>query len=281
MRLQTQSQTLVQGQGAHYRGPLDCFLRMLRTEGLRALYKGATPALSSQLLENSALFAANGIIRRAWEQMQGGALSLPQSAVAGGMSGVFSVMAMCPAEVVKCRLQAQRAEHAGSAGGAVRASHPRYAGPVDCLRQTLRHEGPRGLYRGVGALWGRDIPYNYIYFGTYETCTWLAMRLTQSESRSELNAGLVLLSGGSAGMTAWGVMFPLDLIKSRMQAATTHMTMASCVRLVLQRDGVAGLYRGWSAAVLRAFPANGALFLGYELMQRMWELQLGPRWAPS
>ena len=36
-----------------YRGPLDCFVQTFRREGFRALYKGATAAVSSALIENT------------------------------------------------------------------------------------------------------------------------------------------------------------------------------------------------------------------------------------
>lgn len=92
--------------------------------------------------------------------------------------------------------------------------------------------------------------------------------------------------GGLAGATAWSAVFPFDTIKSVVQtgvlpgggggpsqlqqqvAAGRRVgpppAFGEALRAVLRHGGGVrgGLYRGWSAAVLRAFPANAALFWG-------------------
>ena len=57
MRLQTSGPDV-------FRGPTDACLRTVREEGVRALWKGAVPALASALTENLVVFAANGLIHR-------------------------------------------------------------------------------------------------------------------------------------------------------------------------------------------------------------------------
>lgn len=59
VRLQTQ------GPERAYRGVLHGFRRVAAEEGVRALWKGAVPALSSAIIENSVLFSANGVAKRA------------------------------------------------------------------------------------------------------------------------------------------------------------------------------------------------------------------------
>ena len=79
-----------------------------------------------------------------------------------------------------------------------------------------------------------------------------------------------------AGASAWMVCVPFDIVKSRLQAGSLSApivgaaaasplvpaTFASTVRALYGAGGIAAFYQGASAAVLRAFPANGALFLG-------------------
>ncbi len=65
-------------------------------------------------------------------------------------------------------------------------------------------------------------------------------------------------------------MFPCDVIKSRLQvsADAAHVGLRAAPLLARQlyaSHGIAVFYKGVAAAVMRAFPANGALFLGYEL----------------
>jgi len=42
-----------------YKGVVDCALKSVKQGGMRGVYKGATPALASALIENSVLFAAS------------------------------------------------------------------------------------------------------------------------------------------------------------------------------------------------------------------------------
>lgn len=47
-------------------------------------------------------------------------------------------------------------------------------------------------------------------------------------------------------------------------------TLRSVATRLYTQGGVRIFYGGWSAAVLRAFPANAAMFLGYELGLKMF-----------
>lgn len=182
-----------------------------------------------------------------------------------------------PLEVVKCRTQVD----VGST-----------TGPLTKFISAFRDTGVRGLFRGLSATICRDVPFAFFFFGGYEACTYCLVK-TQSKlvcaspllapaaasiasppeevSTGKLNAFGIYLAGGSAGAVAWGIAFPVDCVKSYMQtyqhptcpqtAVTFRHAVASIYR---ERGGVRGFYRGWSAAVLRAFPANAGLFLGYE-----------------
>jgi solute carrier family 25 uncoupling protein 27 len=45
---------------------------------------------------------------------------------------------------------------------------PRYAGAVDCLRQSVAQEGLRVLYRGFLPTWARLGPWQLTFWLTYE-----------------------------------------------------------------------------------------------------------------
>jgi hypothetical protein len=92
VRLQTQKPLL---DGSYsYKGPMSCLSRILKEEGVFALWKGVTPALSSALIENSVLFTANGVIRRSYITYanldENHNFSVRERAIMGGLSGVCS-----------------------------------------------------------------------------------------------------------------------------------------------------------------------------------------------
>eukprot|EP00127_Corallochytrium_limacisporum_P002125 Clim_evm19s108 gene=Clim_evmTU19s108 len=184
--------------------------------------------------------------------------SLEYAAI-GGLSGILSATAICPSEVVKIRLQNQRS--AAGAGAKIQS-------PVQIALNLLRTEGPLGFFRGWGAIVPRDIVFNFCFFGAYETICTNALSLTgRPADKALLNPLEVVVYGGLAGMTGWSLMFPFDVVKSRQQSVSNEFkgNALSILRRIIAEEGMQRLYRGWSAAVFRAFPANGALFLGYEM----------------
>ncbi|CAE7883848.1 Slc25a20, partial [Symbiodinium sp. KB8] len=238
---------------------------LLRKEGAAALWRGAVPAFWSAMVENAVVFSANGALKRLFagsSSVPDDALSLPQHFLIGGLSGVFSATAICGPEVIKVR-----AQHRGLAGSARLT-------PTQALRSLLSTEGPRGLLTGLAPLLVRDVPFNALFFGFYSTYTALLRSAMGIAPGGDLPAAAVLLAGGAAGSTAWTVVFPADTVKSRMQTAAvsggaTADGALAALQAVLREGGTRALYRGWGAAVLRAFPANGALFLGVEATGRL------------
>ena len=148
-----------------FRGPLDCFIQTFRREGIRALYKGASAAVTSALLENAVVFTVNGWWTRLFQSYRedpAAELPLLQQAIAGSLSAVFSSLAMCPAEVVKCQLQVQlgTATHL--------ANKPLYS-PLQIAAQIAKRDGIIGFWRGIVPLLSRDIPFYFVFFGSYSS----------------------------------------------------------------------------------------------------------------
>ncbi|XP_018084788.2 mitochondrial carnitine/acylcarnitine carrier protein [Xenopus laevis] len=139
-----------------------------------------------------------------------------------------------------------------------------FQGPLDCAQTLYRERGIRGLYRGTLLTLIRDVPSTGVYFMSYE---WMKEKMRGDRSRTrELRATQILLAGGVAGMCNWLLAIPADVLKSRFQTApeNRYKNVLEVLREVLQSEGPCGLYRGFTAAMLRAFPANAACFLGFE-----------------
>ncbi|DBA03345.1 TPA: hypothetical protein N0F65_004622 [Lagenidium giganteum] len=270
VRLQTQQE----GAKKSYTGVAHAFRRIAIEEGVTALWKGAVPALSSSIIENSVLFSVNGIARRSVLALHAGRkvhtdaeyeFSTLDEALMGSVSGVFSATAITPAEVIKCKLQFQRG----------RLGQGEYHGPFDCVRKVVRNEGLSGLFRGWSALLLRDVPFNFFFFGAYEAYTSAFAQVLNKPSKDDLNPLWILTAGGLAGATGWSIVFPADVLKSYMQTASMGeasktLTLRAAARMAYAQGGLRGFYRGWSAAVLRSFPANGSLFLGVEMTHRFF-----------
>lgn len=94
-------------------------------------------------------------------------------------------------------------------------------------------------------------------------------------SRADCSFWAKFVAGGFAGVALWGVSYPADVIKTRMHMEEGSGAVSASnpgkkriwnvVADIIRKEGVSTLFRGYSAALLRAFPANGAFFAFYEI----------------
>ena len=85
-------------------------------------------------------------------------------ALAGGIAGGVSRLVIAPLDVVKIRLQLQRAPLASRAGG---AAPPAYTGIRQTALRVLREEGLRQLWGGNGAAMALWVAYSAVQFPAY------------------------------------------------------------------------------------------------------------------
>lgn len=75
---------------------------------------------------------------------------------AGTFAGVAQLLVGHPFDTIKVKLQSQPAPLPGQP--------PKYAGAIDAVKQTLASEGPKGLYKGMGAPLATVAVFNAVLF---------------------------------------------------------------------------------------------------------------------
>jgi len=233
------------------------------TEGVRGLYRG----VSAPILAVSPVYAlsfwgydAGQLVVKSFKKDQDAPLSLVDIAIAGGLSAFPATIVMAPTERIKCLLQVQ--SHAGG--------KPQYSGMMDCAVQVYRTGGIRSLYKGTALTLMRDGPGSVAWFTVYELVKKEMMRAQGIEDPSQLSPLAVVVAGGFAGMACWGVAIPPDVLKSRYQTAPegTYKGLMDVYRTLMREEGAGALLTGFRPAMIRAFPANAACFLGMELAKK-------------
>ncbi|XP_066436568.1 mitochondrial carnitine/acylcarnitine carrier protein-like isoform X2 [Eleutherodactylus coqui] len=222
-------------------------------KGLWGLYKGMGAPLAGITPIMAITFFGFSLGKKLQQKQPHDVLRPHQVFSAGMLAGLCAAIIVVPAERIKCLLQAQ-----------ANSKVKRFSGPVDCARELFRKQGIQSLYRGTVLTLLRDIPASGMYFMSYE---WMKDKMTpHGGSVSDLSAARILLAGGVAGMCNWVVAIPMDVLKSRFQTASEsrYRGALDVFREVLRDEGPRGLYKGFTAAMLRAFPANAACFLGFE-----------------
>ncbi|XP_022349431.1 mitochondrial ornithine transporter 2 [Enhydra lutris kenyoni] len=250
-----------------YKGLADCCLKTYSQVGLRGFYKGTGPALMAYVAENSVLFMCYGFCQELVRKVVGldrqAKLSDLQTATAGSFASAFAALALCPTELVKCRLQTM---YEMERSGKIAKSHNTIWSVV---KGILRKEGPLGFYQGLSSTLLQEVPGYFFFFGGYELSRSF---FASGRSKDELGPVPLMLSGGIAGICLWLVIYPVDCIKSRIQVLSMSGKQAGFLGTlvsIVKNEGIAALYSGLTATMIRALPANGSLFLAYEYSRRM------------
>ncbi|XP_058398596.1 mitochondrial ornithine transporter 2 [Diceros bicornis minor] len=252
---------------ALYKGLTDCCLKTYSQVGFRGFYKGTGPALIAFVAQNSVLFMCYGFCQQFVRKVVGldkqEKLSDLQTAAAGSFASAFAALALCPTELVKCRLQTM---HEMEMSGKIAKSHNTVWSVV---KSILRKDGLLGFYHGLSSTLLQEVPGYFFFFGGYELSRSF---FASGRSKDELGPVPLMLSGGIAGICLWVVIYPVDCIKSRIQVLSMSGKQAGFIGTLLsvvKNEGIAALYSGLKATMIRAFPANAALFLAYEYSRKM------------
>ncbi|KAJ0174477.1 hypothetical protein K1T71_009585 [Dendrolimus kikuchii] len=243
------------GEVALYAGTWDCFKKTVQREGFRGLYKGMSAPLTGVAPIFAISFFGFGLGKKLIKSDENQVLTKGELFAAGAFSGIFTTSIMAPGERIKCLLQIQQ-------GGNV---PQKYNGMVDCARQLYSEGGIRSIYKGSVATILRDVPASGMYFMTYE---WVKEVLVQEDASNKWKFFATIMAGGCAGIANWLVGMPADVLKSRLQTApegTYPNGMRDVFRQLMDREGPTALYKGVTPVMIRAFPANAACFVGFEL----------------
>ncbi|KAK3392193.1 mitochondrial carrier domain-containing protein [Sordaria brevicollis] len=127
------------------------------------------------------------------------------NALAGAVGGFMSGVVTCPLDVIKTKLQAQGANQ--------RVGQPRmYNGLIGTANVIWKHEGIRGMYRGLGPIIMGYLPTWAVWFTVYnKSKLWLG---EYSDQQVVVNFGSSIIAGGSSTIAT----NPIWVIKTRLMS---------------------------------------------------------------
>eukprot|EP00879_Flechtneria_rotunda_P020851 GHRR01021952.1.p1 GENE.GHRR01021952.1~~GHRR01021952.1.p1 ORF type:complete len:207 (+),score=62.28 GHRR01021952.1:857-1477(+) len=143
VKTRLQQQQGIAKDALRYKGPLHCGATIIREEGLRGLWSGATPTVLRNGTNQMCLFwAKNHMDHILWGKTEGDGRQLIawQSTVSGFMAAMLGPTMTNPFDVVKTRMMAQAKASAGA---------PRYSGFLNALTRIPGEEGLLALYKGL------------------------------------------------------------------------------------------------------------------------------------
>jgi hypothetical protein len=118
----------------------------------RAFWRGLGPNVARASVVNGAGLFVYDYSKALARRVSAGEDTLSGRFVSALASGVATAAVGAPFDCVKTRLMAKDAAEAT------------FRGPLHCVVETVRAEGPRALYKGFWPMYGRQAPFNLFVF---------------------------------------------------------------------------------------------------------------------
>lgn len=179
--------------------------------------------------------------------------------VAGGVAGAVSRTATAPLDRIKIFLQ-------------VHGSKNKNYGVVNGLQFMLKEGGVKSLWRGNFINVIKIAPESALKFMAYEQ-----FKKLLKGDKKEITAVERLLSGSMAGATAQTIIYPMEVLKTRLALRKTGQFngIVDCAKKVYQAEGAKVFYRGYVPNILGIIPYAGIDLAVYETLRNIYTKKTG------
>ncbi|CAG9540812.1 unnamed protein product [Cercopithifilaria johnstoni] len=259
IRFQVQREPTFGKTKGRYRGIFQACSRIYKDEGLVAFWKGHVPA--------QGLSAVYGIVQFAtFEFLTEQAIHYPLAnenrrvtdIICGALAGCGATASSLPFDVIRTRLIIQDQRKV-------------YSGTLHAIIFIWNSEGFRGFYRGITPSLIQIAPFIGLQFSLYNAFSSSWERLPKN-----LESFGSLCCGALAGVISKTAVYPLDVVRHRLQARGfdrfNHLpwySMYSTIGSILRDEKITGLFKGLWPSQLKAACSSGLAFMFYEICLRI------------
>ncbi|XP_018059575.1 PREDICTED: mitochondrial folate transporter/carrier [Atta colombica] len=244
-----------------YHGLRNAIAQIVKTEGVRGLYRGVTPNVLGSGSSWGFYFFFYNTIKTS---IQGGNSKKPlgpsMHMFAAADAGVLTLLMTNPIWVVKTRLCLQYADDVKM------AESKKYRGMLDALKKIYKTEGIRGLYKGlVPGLFG--VSHGAIQFMAYEEMKNKYYNYLNVPIDTKLSTTEYIVFAAMSKLIAAASTYPYQVVRARLQdhhhnyRGTWH-----CIQCTWRYENWRGFYKGLSVNLARVTPATVITFVVYENM---------------
>ncbi|CCE89044.1 Piso0_001842 [Millerozyma farinosa CBS 7064] len=236
-------------------GALSTLTSICRNEGIKALWKGNTPAEILYVLYGASQFTTYTVLNEALVNLQkndpwrASIITPVHSLLVGIGTGSISTFITYPFDFLRTRLAAN-------------SSNEFLSMTKTCLK-TIREEGFFGLYAGVKPSLISITASTGLMFWTYENA--------RSFSKEKNIPFIEGICGLLAGAVSKGVTFPLDTIRKRLQMYSetkvkhdTSNKMGQLCKIMIRNEGFLSFYKGFGISILKSSPTSAISLFMYE-----------------
>lgn len=260
--LQNQAEMLRRGSLTRpYRGIADAFGRVLREEGVAALWRGNQANVIRYFPTQAFNFAFKGYFKSIFgydKEKDGKWKWLAGNVASGSAAGATTSSLLYHLDYARTRLATDAIESQGS--------KRQFSGLLDVYKKTLKTDGIRGLYRGFSVSIVGITLYRGLYFGIYDTMKPLILVGPLQENffaSFALGWAITTFSGACA--------YPFDTLRRRMMLTSgqplKYKNAFHAAKQIVSTEGFFTLFRGVGANILSGMAGAGVL-AGYDQLHR-------------
>ncbi|KAA1133750.1 Guanosine-diphosphatase [Puccinia graminis f. sp. tritici] len=248
-----------------------------REEGFRGLYRGLGPTIIGYLPTWAIYFTVYDAAKaKLADSRPNHQEDVVAHVLAAMTAGATSTIATNPLWLIKTRFMTQRVIRDPQS--------ERYRHTFDAFRRIHAKEGLRGFYRGlVPSLFG--VTHVAIQFPLYEQIK----LYYHKESAADLPSSRILIASATSKMLASLLTYPHEVLRTRLQvhalksaspsshaykpSKMVYPKLRDIFRMIVQNEGLAGLYHGMGVNLIRTVPSSALTIL----TSWAWLGQLGLR----
>ncbi|XP_077375034.1 solute carrier family 25 member 44b isoform X2 [Festucalex cinctus] len=250
-----------------YSGTFDAFVKILRVEGVRGLYRGFM-VNTFTLISGQAYITTYELVRKYVSKYSDD--NTVKSVVAGGLASMVAQSITVPIDVVSQQLMMQgQGEHlsrfrpnAHSAAGKPKRV---FGQTRSIVAQIFAADGLPGFYRGALASLLTYIPNSAVWWPFYH---FYAEQLSNLAPSNCPHLVLQAMAGPLAAATASTVTNPMDVIRARVQVEGRN-SITETFRQLIKEEGFWGMTKGLSARIISSTPTAIVMVVGYESLKKL------------
>ncbi|KAJ9478116.1 Mitochondrial nicotinamide adenine dinucleotide transporter 2 [Pseudozyma hubeiensis] len=274
-------------------------LKILQQEGVAGLYAGLSSSLlgigvtnfvyyyffekcRETILKSKLKVAAAAATTASATIAQGGALTTFESIIAGLIAGSATTVSTNPIWIVNTRQTVRvgvtdsKADPKAAAAGKTVAVK---LGFIQTMQKIIREEGPLALWKGLGPALVLVINPVLQYTAFEQLKNWVVKSRLASGKNVSLSDWDFFWLGALSKLFATGLTYPQIVIKSRQHAGSNKgasNNLWTAMTEIVQREGIAGLYRGITSKLLQSVLTAAILFASKERVFNITKSLIAP-----
>jgi len=238
---------IISGEVERYKGMLDCFRRVSAEQGVPAFWRGNGANVMRYFPQQAFNLSFKDTLKRIFPKYDSKTNFWGFFGVNLASAGLGAALSLCicyPLDFARTRL-------ASDVGGKEKT----FNGIFDCLRKTAADTGPMAIYNGFGASVAGIVVYRGLQLGLFDTI----MGLNPYQKDMGLKGFISgFLAAQFAGVVARPFNYPFDTVRRRLQMESEkpmeqrlYKGTLDCAKVILQKEGLGGMYKGVLADIVR------------------------------